>query len=83
MPELRALCKQAAERDREVVLGGDVDLQVRRAERAVDGSEATQEVIAQRFAHAFAADDGRTVVLAPVDPGFVDELLQEGRVAED
>jgi len=44
VPELRALGEQAAERDREVVFGGDVDLQVGRAERAVDGSEAAQEV---------------------------------------
>jgi len=44
VPKLRARCEQAAERDREVVFVGDVDLQVRRAKRAVDGAEAAQKV---------------------------------------
>jgi hypothetical protein len=45
VPKLWALGEQAAERDREVVFGGDVDLQVRRAKRAIDGSKAAQQVL--------------------------------------
>jgi hypothetical protein len=83
LAELGPLREQAAEGDREVVLGRDVDLEVRGAERAVDLAERALEVGAQRFAHPLAADRREAVVLRPVERRRVDELLEERRVAAD
>jgi hypothetical protein len=77
------LGKEATERDREVVLGADVDLQVRGPEGAVDGAEGSEEVAPERLAHPLAADHRHAVVGLPVHACAVDEPLEERRVAAD
>ncbi len=83
LADLGAVAEQAADADREVVLGSDVDLEVGGTERRVHGLERPEQVAAQRLAQPLTANRCDDVVPGEIDLAGVDELFQEGRVAAD
>src|SRR5687768_12603651 len=64
-------------------LDADIYLEIRCTVGGDHRAEISQKMSPQRFRHSFAPDDQVHLVLAEVDPSFVDERFDERRVPEN